>query len=137
MDEQQTLSETPPPPAQVTAADAERRAKEGRDWAMWIHLSLLAGYVVPWAGLILPIILWQMKKEEFPEIDIHGKNVANWIISAHIYGAIAVPLICFFFVGLLIVIPLAIASIVFPIIGGIKAGKGEVWSYPLSIPLFR
>ena len=32
---------------------------------------------------------------------------------------------------------LAVLGIVFPIIGGIKANNGEVWKYPLSIPIPR
>ena len=32
---------------------------------------------------------------------------------------------------------LGIMSIVFPIIGGIKAGEGEVWQYPLSLKLIK
>jgi hypothetical protein len=37
---------------------------------------------VSWVGsLIAPIIIWQLKKNEFPELDAHGKVVVNWIIS--------------------------------------------------------
>jgi uncharacterized protein len=39
-------------------------------------------------------------------------------------------------VGLPLLFALAVVSIVFPIIGGIKAKNGEVWSYPLSVKFF-
>ena len=32
-------------------------------WGMLIHLSQFSSYIVPLAGLILPIVLWQIKKE--------------------------------------------------------------------------
>lgn len=59
-----------------------------KQWAMFLHFSILAGFVIPIAGLIVPIIIWQIKKTELPEIDAHGKVVANWIISAIIYGVV-------------------------------------------------
>ena len=60
--------------------------KETRNWAMFLHLSLLSGFLIPFAGLIAPIVIWQLKKEEMPEIDAHGKMVANFILSMLIYG---------------------------------------------------
>src|SRR5687768_4579326 len=60
--------------------DPEAFARETNQWAMFLHLSLLAGFVVPLAGLVAPIVIWQIKKTELPEIDIHGKIVMNWII---------------------------------------------------------
>lgn len=107
-------------------------AKESRTWAMFLHFSLLAGYLIPFGGLLVPIIIWQMKKSEFPEIDQHGKIVVNWMISAAIYGFLSF-LLTFALIGVPLLIVLGILGVVFPIIGGIKANAGEVWKYPLSI----
>ncbi len=108
--------------------------KETRTWAMWIHLSILSGYLVFGAGLIVPIVLWQVKKDELPGIDVHGKNAVNWIISFVIYfvAAAVVAIVTF---GILFIIPLAVAvvGLIFPIIAGIKANEGKIWTYPLSI----
>ncbi len=105
-------------------------------WSMFIHLSQLAGFVVVGAGFVLPIILWQMKKNESPIIDAHGKNVTNWLISALIYSLICAALI-FVLIGFLLLPALAIAGVVFAIIGGLKANDGEVWKYPLTIQFFK
>jgi len=107
-----------------------------RQWAMFLHLSLFAGFLVPMAGLVVPIIIWQLKKEEFPEIDEHGKIVVNWIISSFIYAAVCVVL-CFVLIGIPLLFVLGVLSIVFPIIGGIKANDGQVWKYPLSIQFLK
>ena len=48
---------------------------------------VLAGFLVPLAGLVTPIVLWQIKKTEYPEIDEHGKAVVNWMITMVIVGA--------------------------------------------------
>lgn len=52
-----------------------------RNWAMFLHLSVLLGWPLPVLGLLAPILIWQLKKEEFPELDEHGKEVLNFLIS--------------------------------------------------------
>ncbi len=103
-----------------------------RQWATFLHLSLLAGLLVPLAGLIVPIVIWQLKKEELPGLDVHGKVVTNWIISAIIYGIVSCLLIIVL-IGIPLLLALLVVAIVFPIIGAIKANEGVVWKYPLSI----
>jgi uncharacterized protein len=110
--------------------------KETNTWAMILHLSLLAGLIVPFAGLIAPIVIFFIKKDSLPGIVPHGYVVFNWMISAFIYAIVSAILVIVVvgFIGLLAV---AILSIIFPIIGGIKASDGEVWPYPLSIKFFK
>jgi len=111
--------------------------QQTRQWAMFLHLSLLAGCVVPMAGLVAPIVIWQIKKTELPGIDAHGKVVMNWLLSALIYSVVSFILIFVFLIGIPLLLALGVLSIVFPIIGGIKANNGELWKYPLSIPFFK
>lgn len=116
-----------------------RPAASGMDantWALFLHLSLLAGIVVPFAGLAAPIIIWQVKKNEYPSLDAHGKVVVNWLISAVIY-AIASFILTFVIIGIPMLLALAAVSVVFPIIGAVKANNGELWNYPLSIPFLK
>jgi uncharacterized Tic20 family protein len=104
-------------------------------WALFLHLSQLAGLIVPVAGWIVPILIWQIKKQEMPALDPHGKVVVNWILSALIYATVSIILI-FFVIGIPILIVLMMLGIIFPIIGAIKAANGEIWQYPLSIRFF-
>lgn len=106
-----------------------------RQWAMFLHFSLLAGFVVPLGGLIIPIVIWQLKKDS-PEINAHGKQVVNWMISGVIYTAICIVLMLVI-VGLPLLFILGVLAIVFPIIGGIKANNGELWKYPLTIRFLK
>ena len=110
--------------------------QQARTWAMFLHLSQLAGFALPLAGLVVPILIWQLKKAELPELDVHGKIVVNWILSALIYAVVCVILI-FLLVGLPLLLILGVLAIVFPIVGGIKANNGEAWKYPLSISFFK
>jgi uncharacterized protein len=109
---------------------------EQKQMGMFLHLSQLANLIIPPVGLIAPIVLWQMKKDEMPALDAHGKMVTNWIISSVIYGAVSVVL-AFVLVGFFLLLALGILSVVFPIIGGIKANNGEFWEYPLTIKFLK
>lgn len=105
-------------------------------WSMFIHFSVFSAWILPIAGLIVPIILWQMKNTQSPIIDQHGKNVVNWIISMIIYFAISILLI-FILIGILGIVILSVLAIICPIIGGIKANQGIVWRYPLTIRFLK
>lgn len=109
---------------------------EERQYAMFIHLSQFAGLIVPLLGWLLPLILWQVKKDSSAYINANGKIVMNWIISSLIY-AIVCYILVFILVGIILLIALGICSLVFVILGAIKASNGEIWHYPLSIRFIK
>ena len=110
--------------------------RESRQWSMFLHLSVLTGFIVPLAGLVAPIVIWQMKKDDSPKLDMHGKIVVNWVLSMILYMIVSVVL-SFVVIGLPMLLALVVLNIVFPIIGGIKANNGETWRYPLSIRFMK
>ncbi len=109
---------------------------DSKQWAMFLHLSQLLNFIVPLAGIVAPIVIWQVKKNDMPEIDGHGKAAVNWIISAIIYSIVS-GLLVFAFVGIFLLLILAALSVIFPIIAGIKASSGELWKYPLAIEFLK
>jgi uncharacterized Tic20 family protein len=119
----------PVPPAVPSEADV-------RQWAMFLHLSALAGFVVPGAGLVAPIVMWQIKKKEMPAIDAHGCHAANWVITFIIAVVICIPLV-FVLIGIAFLIILGALGIIFPIIAAVKASNGELWRYPMSFTFFK
>jgi len=119
------------PPMALQTADEKQMG-------LLLHISQLANIIVPPAGIIAPIIIWQVKKDEMPALDAHGKMVANWIISSVIYWFVSVILLFVFFIGLIPMLGLVIAGIAFPIIGALKANNnGELWEYPLTIKFLK
>lgn len=104
-------------------------------WSMLIHLSQFCSYILPLAGLIVPIVLWQVKKNDSEIIDKHGRIVVNWLITEFIYGIVCV-LLCIVCIGIPLLLALVVAGIVFPIVGAIRANDGQIWPYPLSIRFF-
>ncbi len=110
--------------------------KDTRTWAMVLHLSVLSGLIVPMAGLVVPVVIFLLKKEQVPGLAPHGYVIFNWMISALIYAVISLILMIVG-IGVLLMAIVAVLSLVFPIIGAIKASEGEVWPYPLSIRFFK
>ncbi len=125
------MNESPP----LHAAPTEQQ-KQTQNWALAMHLSLLAGFVVPLAGLIAPIVIYLLKKDSLPGLVDHGHVVFNWLVSVIVYGLIG-ALLTVVVIGIPILLALGLVSLIFPIIGAIKASDGVVWRYPLSIQVFR
>ncbi len=112
------------------------QTSEQKQMGLFLHLSQLLNFILPPAGLVVPIVLWQVKKDAMPALDAHGKMVANWLISSAIYWAISFVLM-FVLIGFVGFIVLAVMGIVFPIIGAVKANNGEFWEYPLTIKFLK
>ena len=109
---------------------------EQKQTGLFLHLSQLLNFIIPFGGVVAPIVIWQIKKEEMPALDAHGKMIANWLISCLIYGAVSLVL-SLVLIGILGLIALGIMGVAFPIIGAVKANNGELWEYPLTIKFLK
>ena len=145
MAENQTQSPPPvnPPPPVTPASPPPSPESQARTWNMLCHLSALAGFVIPFGNLLGPLIVWQIKKNEFPSVDIHGKAALNFQITvtiAAIAGLAVAFALSFFCVGYLlfpVVMLIGLAGLIFSIIAGIKANNGEDFKYPYSFELVK
>jgi uncharacterized Tic20 family protein len=104
------------------------------DYALVLHLAQFCSWLFPLLGLIVPLIMWQSKKED-PYVDEQGKVVMNWVFSSIIYGIVGI-ILCFILIGIPLLILLFICSLVFTIMGAMDANKGVIKNYPLSIKFF-
>ncbi|MBQ4829884.1 DUF4870 domain-containing protein [Alteromonas sp. MMG017] len=105
-------------------------------YCMLIHLSQLTSIIVPGLGLILPIVMWAVNKDKHQDIDMHGKVTVNWLISLFIYSLIC-GVLTLIIIGMFGLVILAILNFIFAIVAAIKANKGELWVYPLSITFLK
>lgn len=134
------------------------RDQNVRTWSMLCHLSALLG-LFWWPGIVLgPLIVWQLKKNELPEIDPHGKEALNfqltfviiYFIAKIVLGIIAGIAFGIGFLwgspfaflgggfGLLTLLALInIIAIVLAVVAGIKANNGEPYKYPFSIKFVK
>ena len=80
------MSESLPPPAAppLLAPTPPPSEKDIRTWNMWCHLSALSGLMVPLGNLLGPLLVWQIKKHEFPGVEAHGKVALNWQLTVFI-----------------------------------------------------
>ena len=95
-----------------------------------MHLSPLASW--SGIGIILPIVMWAISKDESDLARRHGARMMNWLISSVIYAGVGVVL-SLVFIGIPILIVLAICGIAFPILAALKCNNNELWSYPMAI----
>lgn len=109
---------------------------ETNTFCMLMHLSQLSSFLIPFAGLILPIVMWATNKDQSPKIDIQGKNIVNWMITLTIVAIIG-AILTFVFIGIFIIIAVGIASVVFAILGAIKSNEGELYQYPFSFEFIK
>lgn len=110
----------------------DRAAQDEKMWGMFCHLSALAGTIIPLGSIIGPLVIWSIKKDEYPFVDEQGKEALNFNISMAIYLVISAILVIVV-IGILMLIALAIFQLIMIIIAGIKANNGESFKYPLSI----
>lgn len=121
---------TPPPPANAALS------KDAKMWAMLCHLSALSAFIIPFGSVLGPLIVWQIKKNEYPIVDDQGKEALNFQITTMIAALISFVLI-FVAVGIVLLIAVGIASLVFTIIAAIKANNGETYRYPFALRLIK
>lgn len=130
-----------PLPPQPPETPSQQPGSDFKQWSLILHISPLAGIVVPALGnIVAPLIIWLIKKQEIPALVEDGKGVLNaqiswaiWIIASGFVGAIGS---CFFIPP---VLPLgfAIAWLVFTIIDAIKTSNGEPYSFPLTVKFLK
>jgi uncharacterized Tic20 family protein len=101
-----------------------------------MHVSQLAGYILPGLGFIAPILLWMMNKDSNAKVDATGKHILNFMISMFIYYAFA-GVLCCLLIGIPILIALGVLHLIFIIIAALKANNGETWRYPLTIDFLK
>jgi len=111
--------------------------KQERMWAMLCHLSALLAFIgIPLGNIIGPLVVWLIKKNEFPLVDEEGKKALNFQISMIIYFIVA-ALLTFIVIGFFLMIAIAITNLILVIIASVKINNGEEFQYPLTIQLIK
>lgn len=108
-------------------------APEERALATLTHLSGLAGYIVPLGGILVPVIIWMVKKDS-PIISSIAKQAILLNVIAFLFVCVGIALmftVLLIPVSILGFIVLGLAAVGLPIIGAIKAGDGQYYRYPV------
>lgn len=110
---------------------ADPNVREGeRTYAMFMHLTLIL--YAAFFPIVVPLIMWQIKRMESTFIDDHGREAVNFQISLVIYMVIALVLstIC---IGIPLVFATYALGLVGMILGSIRAYRGCYFRYPMCI----
>jgi len=108
-------------------------SRDERLWAMFTHLSALSLFIgIPLGNILGPLILWLIKKEEYPFVRDQGKEALNFQISMLIYMDIS-GILALILIGIPLLITLVIVDVVYTIIAAINASDGNAYRYPLTI----
>ena len=100
---------------------------------MFTHLSALSLFIgIPLGNILGPLILWLIKKEEYPFVRDQGKEALNFQISMLIYMDIS-GILALILIGIPLLITLVIVDVVYTIIAAINASDGNAYRYPLTI----
>ncbi len=97
---------------------------------MLAHLSIIV------LGFIGPLIFWLIGKDKSAFIDDQGKEALNFGITATI-AAVVSAILMVVIIGFLLLPAVSIAVLVFAILGGMAANKGEQYRYPFNIRLVK
>ncbi len=111
--------------------------KSAVTWGTFCHVGALSLYLgIPFGHVIVPLVIWLLKKNEFPFVDEQGKESLNFQISMTIYSIIA-GLLAFALIGFLIFPILIVVHVVFIITALVKTNKGENYRYPITIMIIK
>jgi uncharacterized Tic20 family protein len=119
---------TPPLPTATPAT-----APKGNDkiWSILCHLSALLG-----VGLLLPLVVYLAMKGDSDYVRDNAREALNFHLSVLIYWLCCIPLL-FIFIGIPMMIGIAIGSLVLAIVAAVKASDGGCYRYPLTIRLVQ
>ena len=131
-----------PPPPDVGAPSAEER-----QWAMFAHLSALAGGLLTsaiggWGFFIGPLVIWLMKKDTMPFVADQAKEALNFNITVSaIFLVLLILTIVTLGIGALLTVPImlvvGIGALVLIVMASMKANEGVAYRYPFAIRLIK
>jgi uncharacterized Tic20 family protein len=135
-----------------------------KNTAALIHISAFAKYLIPLAGIIVPLIIWQAKKNDSDLINENGKSVINFHISLLMYSIIAIIIVAIFgfttilkyieieqsggdifpieiitgaIIGVFVLGIWTIIEFILTIIASVKASEGKIYKYPFTINFIK
>jgi hypothetical protein len=103
--------------------------KDAKTFAMLAHLLGIIGFLGP-------LIIWLVKKDQSPFVDDQGKEALNFHLTMLIGYIIGFALSAFC-IGFLVLPVVWIVSLIFSIMGAMKANTGVPYRYPFAIRMIK
>lgn len=109
-----------------------------RKWMFLLHGSPFFGFIIPFANVLFPLLIWIYKAEDNKIYDKHGRSVINFHSTISLLFVIS--LLAFFpfpgmnFFGTAAVVLYGITVTIINIFSALSSGTCK---YPLSIPFLK
>ncbi|PWE01325.1 DUF4870 domain-containing protein [Marinilabilia rubra] len=107
-----------------------------KNWGMYSHLAAFAGLLFPFGNVIGPLIIWVLKKDEYPFVEQEGKESLNFQITVSI-AVIVAGLLSVVLIGIPLLIAIAIFALVFIIKAAMETSEGRPYRYPYNLRLIK
>lgn len=124
----------PPPPSPqpfFPPLPASCPRTEDKIWSILSHVSILIGF-----GIILPLVIFLVKKDESPEVRHHAAQALNFHICVILYTILCIPMVLVV-IGIPLLILIGFGALVLTIVAAIRASEGRAYQYPLTIQFVR
>jgi uncharacterized Tic20 family protein len=99
-------------------------------------MATLAHVLGIFTSFVGPLIIWMVKKDQSPFVDDQGKEALNFqltLLIGYLVSA-AATVIC---IGPIIALGISVVAIIFGVMAGVAANKGEAYRYPLNIRFIK
>ena len=104
-----------------------------RQWGMFAHLSAFSACVgIPFGNIVGPLIMFLIKKDEYPFGGDQAKEALNFNISCTLYLLISIALFVVI-IGFILFLILGVFWLVATIIAAVRSNEGVSYRYPLCI----
>ncbi len=122
-------SNSPNPRPGSTTPNAATGASNDKLFIVLAHLSPFLG-----VGIILPLIIWLVKKSEADNVAYHAKEALNFQITV-LLAAIVCWLLIFLLIGIVLLPLLILGALILAIVAAVKSANGERYRYPFILRL--
>jgi uncharacterized protein len=110
--------------------------QDEKNWGMFCHVAVFAGCIIPLGNIIGPLVIWLIKKDQYPFVDYNARQALNFQITL-LLALLASALLAFVLIGILMLIGIGIFALVVTIQAIMASGRGQYYSYPCSITFIR
>ncbi len=111
-------------------------SSDERNLALLAHLGALAGYLVGFGHIVVPLVIWLMKRDESRFVGENALESLNFQISMTLWLVIS-GVLTIVLIGFAALAVLAVLNIVCIVLATIKASNGETYRYPITIRLIH
>lgn len=119
---------------QTETESAPAIERDERNIALVAHLGTLAGYLVGFGHILVPLVIFLLKKDQSDFIRRNALESLNFQISMTIWFLISAVLTVVL-IGIPMLIVLGIIDLVCIVLATLRASDGEVYRYPLTLRL--